>query len=110
LRTPVYLTAGILRVSFKKFLLFDLVCATAVVGSFFALTYYFGEDIAHWLKDVEVLLTIGAVIIAGCVAFYLWRRYRRGKALPTTPKRLEDVLLPPAKKESHADEAEESAV
>jgi len=110
LRTPVYLTAGILRVSFKKFLLIDLICATAVVGSFFTLTYYFSADIAKWLKDAEVLLTIGVVIAVACVAFFLWRRYRRKKSLSPTPKRLEDVLLPPAKKESRADEVEKRAV
>ena len=110
LRTPVYLTAGILRVSFKKFVLIDLVCATAVVGSFFGLTYFFGATIIPWVKEFQLSLTIGVVIAVGCVAFFLWRRYRRRKLPPQPPKRLEDVLLPPAKKESRADEVEKRAV
>ena len=96
LRTPVYLTAGILRVSFKKFVLIDLICATAVVGTFFGLTYYFGENIARWFKDVEVLVTIAVVIAVACVAFYLWRRYRRKRSLPPMPK-LGRVSPPPGK-------------
>ncbi len=79
LRSPVYLTAGILRVSFKRFFLIDLFCATAVVGTFFGLTYYFGEKIARspWIRDTQVLLSVLVVIALACVAFYLWRRYRR---------------------------------
>src|SRR3989304_5815756 len=42
IRSPVYLTAGILRVSFRRFLTIDLFCATMVVGTFFWLTYLFG--------------------------------------------------------------------
>jgi membrane protein DedA with SNARE-associated domain len=103
LRTPVYLTAGILRVSFKKFVLIDLICATAVVGSFFALAYFFGEGIYKWIRRGEWGLTVGLVIAVACVAFFLWRRYRRKKLRSPTTKRLEDVLLPPTKKESPAD-------
>ena len=98
LRTPVYLTAGILRVSFKKFVLIDLVCAAAVVGSFFGLAYYFGENISKWIRRGEWGLTISVVIAVACVAFFLWRRYRRKKPGSPAKKRLEDVLLPPAKK------------
>jgi membrane protein DedA with SNARE-associated domain len=94
LRTPVYLTAGILRVSFKKFVLIDLICATAVVGTFFALTYCFGEHIARWFKDVQVLVTIAVVIVVACVAVYLWRRYRHRLFLPPAPKPREDLSPP----------------
>jgi membrane protein DedA with SNARE-associated domain len=66
-----------LRVSFRRFLLIDLVCATVVVGTFFGLTYLFGRDIAKWVQHVEVLLTIVAVIVLACLGFYLWRRHRR---------------------------------
>jgi membrane protein DedA with SNARE-associated domain len=106
LRTPVYLTAGILRLSFKKFVLIDLVCAATVVGSFFGLAYYFGENISKWIRRGEWGLTISVVIAVGCVAFFLWRRYRRKKLAFPPKKRLEDVLLPPAKSESPAREVD----
>jgi membrane protein DedA with SNARE-associated domain len=106
LRTPVYLTAGILRLSFKKFVLIDLICAATVVTLFFGLAYFFGENISIWIRRGERGLTIGVVIAVACVAFFLWRRYRRkGLALPPK-KRLEDVLLPPAKKEPPTGEVE----
>ena len=104
LRTPVYLTAGILRLSFKKFVLIDLVCAATVVGSFFGLAYYFGENIYKWIRRGESGITISVVIAVGCVAFFLWRRYRRKKLTSPPKKRLEDVLLPPTKKEPPAGE------
>lgn len=99
LRTPVYLTAGILRLSFKKFVLIDLVCAATVVSSFFGLAYYFGANISKWIRRGQLGLTISVVIAVACVAFFLWRRYRRKKSASPGKKRLEDVLLPPAKKE-----------
>jgi membrane protein DedA with SNARE-associated domain len=77
LRSPLYLTAGILQVSFRKFVLIDLVCATAVVGTFFGLTYFLGKNYAELFKTFEVWLTVAAVIAAAGVAFFLWRRHRR---------------------------------
>jgi membrane protein DedA with SNARE-associated domain len=77
LRTPVYLTAGILRVSFRRFLMIDLFCATAVVGTFFWLTYLCGTAIAHWVKRAEVALSIGVILTLTGIGIYLWRRHRR---------------------------------
>jgi len=77
LRSPVYLTAGILRVSFRRFLLIDLICATAVVGSFFGLSYYFGQPIVHWIRRAEWTLTVTVVVGVACVALYWWRRRRK---------------------------------
>ena len=110
LRTPVYLTAGILRVSFKRFLLIDLICATAVVGSFFSLTYYFGPNIARWIRRAEVGLTIGVVLAVACVAFLLWRRYRRRKSPAAGVNRHDDTQPPAAKADSRIDEAKGKAV
>ena len=83
LRTPVYLTAGILRVSFRRFILIDLVCATAVVGTFFGITYKFGQNgdkILKMVREAQVGLTVGVVIALACISFYLWRRWRRKRA------------------------------
>lgn len=83
LRSPVYLTAGILRVSFRRFFVIDLVCATSVVGTFFWLTYFFGTHIAQWVGRVEVLLTVVVCIALVCTVVYLWRRHLRKMALET---------------------------
>jgi len=89
LRSPVYLTAGILRVSFRRFFLIDLFCATAVVGTFFGITYKFGqnsEKILVMVRDAQVGLTIGVAIALACAGFYLWRRWQRKKAVAQEPK------------------------
>jgi membrane protein DedA with SNARE-associated domain len=81
LRSPVYLTAGILRVSFRRFFAIDLICATSVVGTFFGLTYLFGQYAPKLVHDAQVGLSIGAVIVLLAIAFYLWHRYRRKAAV-----------------------------
>jgi membrane protein DedA with SNARE-associated domain len=77
LRSPVYLTAGILRVSFRRFVLIDLFCASAVVGTFFGLTYLFGQYIPQLVHQAAGWLTGAVVVALACVAFCLWRRHRR---------------------------------
>jgi membrane protein DedA with SNARE-associated domain len=82
LRSPVYLTAGILRVSFRRFVLIDLICATAVVGTVFGLTYYLSEHISaegirKLVHRTELVVTVAVVLAVAAITFYLWRRYRR---------------------------------
>lgn len=107
LRSPVYLTAGIMRVPFRRFFLIDLICATAVVGTFFWLAYLFGRHITHLIRQAEVGLTIVVVIGLGCLAGYLWRRHRRKPAATDDEHREEDVPAPPIESESHVDEVDE---
>ena len=74
-RSPVYLAAGILRIPFRRFLLMDLLCATAVVGTFFGLTYFFGEHVANLFHGVEIGLTVTVLLVIAIVAVvFLWRR------------------------------------
>jgi len=77
LRSPVYLTAGILHMPLRRFLLIDLFCATVVIGTFFLLSYYFGQTILLWIQRAEILLTVVVVLVVAAVAFVLWRRYCR---------------------------------
>jgi membrane protein DedA with SNARE-associated domain len=92
-RAPVYLAAGVIRMPYKRFLLWDLVCATAVVGVFFGLSHYFGQDIANMFKRGEVAVTALVVLAVAVVAFIALKRYRRrliekvlesAESLPTT--------------------------
>lgn len=105
LRSPVYLTAGILRVSFKRFFLIDLICATAVVGTFFGLTYLFGQHIAKWVSRAEVLLSISVGIAMVCIAIYLWRRFRH-KFAETSQCPPKDAPLTHKRADSSANEVE----
>ena len=76
-RSPVYLSAGILRVGFRRFLLMDLLCATSVVGTFYGLTYAFGEHIVRWLRHAEIGLTIVVLLAVTVVVAFVYRRGRR---------------------------------
>jgi len=75
-RSPVYLTAGIMRVRYRWFLVIDIFCALIVVGAFFALAYKFGANISTFIRNAEVGITITAlvVLIVGVSIYYLRRR------------------------------------
>ena len=76
-RGPVYLAAGAVRMPFFKFLLWDLVCATLVVGLFFGLAFFFGEEIVDFITDAELGFTLVVLTAAAVVAFVALRRHRR---------------------------------
>jgi membrane protein DedA with SNARE-associated domain len=89
LRSPFYLTAGILRVPYKWFLLADLICASIVVSFFFGLSYAFGDRIGAVIQSAERGLTV--VVVSGAllaVAGFLWFRRRRMQQLDRDPESL----------------------
>jgi membrane protein DedA with SNARE-associated domain len=94
LRSPLLLAGGILRVSFVRFFLIDLLSATVVVGSFFGLSYLCGQAVGQWIRTTEVLLTIAAVVVITVVALYIWRRHRRKLASTQSASRDNIPSLP----------------
>lgn len=82
LRGPIYITAGILKMPFRKFLLADIVCATVVVTLFFGISYVFGEQIVRMIHEGEGVLTLivitGLVIAAGVLFWF----HLRNKKVP----------------------------
>ena len=79
-RGPVYLAAGTVRMSYRKFVFWDLICATLVVSTFFGLSYFYGEHITQLVRDAEVTFTL-IVFLAGLIAVWWWMRRRRHHAL-----------------------------
>ena len=81
LRSPVYVTAGILHVPFARYLAMDLVCATLVIGLFFGLSYMYGDWITNWIRRAELVFTV--LVVAGAVVglLFYWRHRRRLKRL-----------------------------
>lgn len=80
-RGPMYITAGILKVPFKRFVLADLFCASLVVTLFFGLTYMYGKQIGNIIHNGEGWLTIvvvtSAIVVGGvCLWLYL-RRHKK---------------------------------
>lgn len=76
-RGPVYLASGVVRMPFRKFLLWDLISATLVVGLFFGVSYYYGESIATWLREAERTFTLLVLAVVGVVVLWILRRNRR---------------------------------
>jgi membrane protein DedA with SNARE-associated domain len=83
IRAPVYLTAGILHMSFRRFLVIDAFCATSVVGLFFGLSYAYGDRVTALIRLVrrsEIGLSVAIGVSVGIiVAFLLFRRYWRNR-------------------------------
>lgn len=93
-RGTVYLAAGVLRVPFLRFLAVDAISATAVVSTFFGLSYIFGSHIRGWwlwIRRAEVAFTVGAAgAIVGALVYLFVRHRRRLKAAAE----LEQAALP----------------
>ena len=77
IRAPVYLTAGILRMSFRRFIVVDAICASSVVGLFFGLSYQFGDSIKKWVRNSEYLVTVVVVLVVIGILLFIWRKARR---------------------------------
>lgn len=105
IRGPVYLAAGTVRMPFRKFVAWDLVAATSVVGLFFGLSYVWGEPITQWVKSAEWYLTLIVLLIVGLITLYLLRRNR--KRLLESMLEAEEAKRSAAKSHNH-DENEQN--
>ncbi|MDA7980008.1 MAG: DedA family protein [Pirellulales bacterium] len=82
-RAPMYVAAGIMRLSFARFLIIDSICATIVVGIVYWLSYFMGNRFRQFFEgavhDSQVWLTIIALSAAlvGGIIFWLHRRKHR---------------------------------
>jgi membrane protein DedA with SNARE-associated domain len=102
LRSPFYLTAGMLRVKYRWFLLADLICASVVIGGFFGLAYLFGDRITGLIQSAErgftAVAILAALVAMAVIAFFSFRQ-RRIRMLDQNPEALFDnreILLGPA--------------
>ncbi len=83
LRTPFYIPSGILRIGYRRFLLFDFVCTCINIGTVFGLAFflseYYGEAIYQGVRNAEWLITtvVGLGAAAAGMYYYIRRRYRR---------------------------------
>lgn len=101
LRSPVFLTTGILRVPLRRFLFVDALSATCVISLFFLLAYYFAEQITglwRWIRGFEITLT---VVVVAAVAVLVWVYIRRRQL------RWQRVL---SRRKKHADKLQADAV
>jgi membrane protein DedA with SNARE-associated domain len=80
LRAAAFLTAGIARVPFWKFILVDAAAALLGVPTGFALAYFFTDQVDEILRDVrrvERWLTLLALVaLAAWIGVLAWRKSR----------------------------------
>lgn len=79
-RGPVYYAAGAAKVPFLRFLLWDGISATLVVGIVFGLAYKFGHGIEKLIHGTEVALTIFVLGLAAVGLFFLYRHHTQRMA------------------------------
>src|SRR5215471_4830852 len=75
-RAPVYVMTGVVRLPYRRFLVYDIISASLVVGAVFGLSYLFGEQVAGWVKHAEARATIVVLLIViavGAIAYYRHR-------------------------------------
>jgi membrane protein DedA with SNARE-associated domain len=99
LRSSVYLAAGVLRVPFRTFVLFDLLCVSTVVGIFFFLAHRFATQIENmmvWIRGAG--LTVSSAIAVALLILLLYyirrRRSRLAKILALRRERADRVAKP----------------
>lgn len=77
-RVPLYLAAGVVRMSWPRFLLINSFCATTVVSLTFWLGYRYGNSVVETIRNSQNgLAIIVSLAIAIGLTFYLLRRRRR---------------------------------
>ncbi|HEX3871267.1 MAG TPA: DedA family protein [Pirellulales bacterium] len=80
LRSPVYLTAGIMNVPLRRFIIVDTICATSVIGLFFGLSFVFAAQMQDWwvrIRQGEVAITVILVAAIVTIVGVLYIRHRR---------------------------------
>ena len=86
LRAAAFLTAGMARVPFWKFILADAGAAALTVPFVFALAYFFTDQIGAILADVHRverwLALIALIVLTGGVVVYVVRWNRRVPKAP----------------------------
>lgn len=76
IRAPVYVMTGVVRMPYRRFLVYDAISATIVVSVVFSLAYVFGNNVQEWVHHAEFIATVivlAVVAIVGGVLYY-WHR------------------------------------
>ena len=86
-RSPIFLAAGVMRMTFRRFAAVDAFCGTIVVGVVFWLSHFFGGRIGLLLREWELALTVVFLLIGmfGAVYYFAWKRWSKRLHLNDPP-------------------------
>ena len=89
IRAPIFLTAGLTRLSLARFILADGIYAVPGVSVLFFLGYWFTERmVAIVKKDVEMVKTIVILVVLVAIAAYLLYRFLRRPMVSGAPEEM----------------------
>lgn len=98
-RGPVFLTAGILRMPYRRFILLDgiaaLISAPTVVWATYKFCQYFSgetESVMRFVRKTEGYLLVLAVVLVALVWFVLYR-VKRNRTLASSTEKADDSIL-----------------
>jgi hypothetical protein len=88
IRTPVFLSAGIVHLPFRKFLLADAIYAIPGVNLIFWLAYYLTDAFMNLLHKVESYRELAVVAILSFVAGFITATFVRRPVATGSPEEL----------------------
>ena len=75
-RNGLFLTAGLGKMNFKKFSLYDGIACTISVIGYFTLYYIYGKTVMEYVQKANRVIFAVAIV---ALVFWLWHRYRLKK-------------------------------
>ncbi len=76
IRAPVYVMTGVVRLPFRRFVVYDVISASLVVSVVFGLSYLFGEQVAAWVHHTEFWATVVVLLVIIAVVAIVYYRHR----------------------------------
>jgi membrane protein DedA with SNARE-associated domain len=77
IRAPVYVMTGVVRMPSRRFLVYDVISASFVVGVVFWLSYVFGDNVLEWVKHAEFYATAVVVAVLAVIGGVVYYRHRQ---------------------------------
>lgn len=100
IRAPVYVMTGVVRMPYRRFLVYDIISATLVVSVVFSLAYFFGTNVQEWVKHAEfgaTLVVLAVLAIVGGVLYYRHRQMVMDFIFGNDPAPAENQPAPPSR-------------
>lgn len=100
IRAPVYVMTGVVRMPYRRFLVYDIISATLVVSVVFSLAYTFGNNVQEWVHHAEfyaTLVVLGVIAIVGGIVYYRHRQAVMDFIFGSDPTPAENQPAPPSR-------------